>query len=83
MQEGDVRELDLPEGLTGPALEEGTTAPPHKPSAVPEIPKPDGLVQSRGRKPKLETQVTSCWCQSSHERQLAFPVSSAYPGPNL
>lgn len=57
MQEGDVRELDPPEGLTGPDLEEGTTATPKKPSGMPEIPKPNGPLQSGESKPKPEQQV--------------------------
>ena len=63
MQEGDVRELDPPEGLTGPDLEEGTAVAPPKPAAMPEIPKPDVSAHSNKAKPKLETPASICWRQ--------------------
>ena len=81
MQEGDVRELDPPEGLTGPDLEEGTTAAPQKPIAMPEIPKPDVSTHSSKAKPKLEMQVNICWCQSTS--QLASPACSVHPDLKL
>jgi hypothetical protein len=59
MQEGDVRELDPPEGLTGPDLEEGTIAVPKECSGMPEIPKSTGIAKSSEPKPKPEVSLCS------------------------